>query len=77
MSLRFAPLEQFRVQGIVLGAAGTEGFAVTGQRFRINRVQRQEVIHYQRVDDGAARLFDGDADRAAFESDSQLSDPIM
>ena len=57
--------EEFRVQGVVLGAADAEGFPVTGQGLGIDRVQRQEVIHHQGMDHGAARLFDGDANRAS------------
>jgi precorrin-6B methylase 2 len=54
---------QFRVGRIVLGATRLERLTVLGERRRVNRKQREEVVLLQCSDDRPLGQFKGNRDR--------------
>jgi len=69
--------EQFRIDGIILGAAGKKRFTVTGQGFGIDGKQNQKGIHHQRVNDSAFALFNRNRDRSTLETFQQPGNPFV
>src|SRR5712671_627193 len=67
--------QQIGVQGVILGPTDFEGSTIVGQAARIDRVNGQEVILHQRVEDRPAALFDGYRDAALWVLCMQLEKP--
>jgi hypothetical protein len=69
--------QQLRVDGVILGAARGEGFAVLGELLRIEREQHETVVLHQGIDQRSARLLEADGDRPAIETLPQSGDPFV
>jgi len=69
--------QQIGVLGIALGSAAEEGLAVVGRGLGRYRIQDQEVVSHQGVDQRAARLLDGDGHPAEGETGAQLAHPAL
>ena len=64
---------EFRIRGVILGAAGREGIAVSSQRRRLNRKEHEEVVLEQGGNDGALAELETNRDGSASEA---LSEPL-
>ena len=69
--------EERGIGRVILGPAGREGFPIAGERLGIDGIEHEKVVLHQRVDDGAAPLFDGDGHGAALEPGPELGHPAM
>src|SRR5262245_16521672 len=67
--------QQISIQRIVLGSADLKSSTVIAQAARINRINGQEVILHQRVEDRPAALFDSHRDAAFWVLLTQLQKP--
>ena len=63
------------IQRVALGAAGFEGLAELGHRRGVERVEDQEVVGQQRMNQRAARLLQGHGDGLAAEAFQQAGHP--
>lgn len=68
--------EEFCIGAVVLAAAGMEGFPEAGEGFGIERIEDEELIFHEGVDEGTSGLFKADSDRTSVESGTQRGDPL-
>ena len=68
---------QLRITGVVLGTAGCERLAVTGQRQGVDGKEHQTVVLLQGSDNGTFVQLQSNGDRFALEALAQGSDPFV